>query len=344
VLRSGWLATGPVAARLEEELAGFLGVDHVVTVASGTAALQLALVAAGVGAGDEVITSTFTWPATAAAIEMTGATPVFADVLPGDLNIDPEHAATLVSERTKAIVPVHLAGQLCELAALRPLAPVLVEDAAHALESAFVSPGPAGRTACFSLGATKNITAGQGGFVAADDDELAARVRSLRWLCVRRDRDAGYDVAGAGFRENLPDLNAAIALAQLAQVDDLAARRAEHVHAYDTGLRGLEGIRPLDRAGLHAHHLYVVRVEAGAAGGGRDDYRRELAAAGVECGLHYLPLHELSWYRRYARGPLPVAERAGREVLSLPLSAAHTRAEIDRVVEIVRAVHGRLRG
>ena len=202
-LRSGWLTTGPRTAELERRSAEYLQAEHVLAVASGTAALHLALVALGVGPGDEVITTPITWPATANVIVHTGATPVFADVRESDLNIDPALAAELVTERTKAIMPVHLAGQACDLDPLWALGLPVIEDAAHAFESAYRGRKIGGLSAatCFSLYATKNVAAGEGGLVATNDGAVADAVANLRLM--RRGDGSLYDIAVPGYKANL---------------------------------------------------------------------------------------------------------------------------------------------
>src|SRR6266508_4341942 len=183
-LRSGWLTSGPRAAELERRMAEYLEAEHVLALASGTAALHLSLVALGLGPGDEVITTPITWPATANVIIHAGATPVFVDVRETDLNIDPAHVADAVSERTKAILPVHLAGQPCDMEPLLELGVPVVEDAAHAAESRYRGRkiGSISKATCFSLYATKNIAAGEGGLISTTSDELAAAVRDLRLM------------------------------------------------------------------------------------------------------------------------------------------------------------------
>src|SRR6187397_535115 len=183
-IRSGWLTTGPRAEELERRFAEYVGAKHALAVSSGTAAMHLALVAIGIGPGDEVITTPLTWPATANVIVHTGATPVFADVRESDLNIDPDHVAELVSDRTKAIMPVHLAGQVADLDPLLAHGIPVIEDAAHAAESAYRGRKVGGLSAatCFSLYATKNIAAGEGGLVSTNDDEIADAIRSLRLM------------------------------------------------------------------------------------------------------------------------------------------------------------------
>ena len=345
-LRSGWLTTGPRAALLEERMAEYLEAEHVLAVASGTAALHLALVALGVRPGDEVITSPITWPATANVIVHAGATPVFADVRAGDLNIDPQLAAAAVTERTKAIMPVHLAGQPCDLDPIHALGLPVVEDAAHAAESAYRGRklGGLSDVTCFSLYATKNIAAGEGGLVATNRDDVASAIGDLRLM--RRGDGSRYDITVPGYKANLSDVLAAIALVQLDKLPEHTARRARQFELYDEGLADLPGIEPLarDTRDTHALHLYVVRVDAERFGLGRDELQRALAEERISTSIHFLPVHRLTWYReRFPDQPaLPVAERAGDEILSLPLSPAHSEDDIRDVVESLQRIHARV--
>jgi dTDP-4-amino-4,6-dideoxygalactose transaminase len=345
-IRSGWLTTGPKAAELERRMSEYLEAEHVLALASGTAALHLALVALDVGPGDEVVTTPITWPATANVIVHTGATPVFADVRPSDLNIDPNHAAELVNERTKAIMPVHLAGQPCDLDPLWALGIPVVEDAAHAAESAYRGRklGGLSDATCLSLYATKNIAAGEGGLLATNRGDLATAVRELRLM--RRGDGSLYDIGVPGYKANLSDVLAAIALVQLDKLERHGEIRRRQFSLYDEAVSGLDGIEPLarDSRDTHAYHLYVVRIDAARAGATRDDYQRALAEEGISTSIHFLPVHTLRWYReRFPDQPsLPVAEQAGREVLSLPLSPAHPDTAIEAVIDALRRVHDRL--
>jgi dTDP-4-amino-4,6-dideoxygalactose transaminase len=344
-LRSGWLTTGPRAEELELRLADLTGARHALAVASGTAAMHLSLVGLGIGPGDEVITSPITWPATANVIVHAGATPVFVDVREGDLNIDPELVAAAVTERTKAILPVDLAGQPVDLDPLLALGLPVVEDAAHAVEARYRGRriGSIAHATCLSLYATKNVAAGEGGAITTDDDALADQVRELRLM--RRGDGSLYDIHSAGFKANLSDVLAAIALCQLDKLEAHAAIRRRHVEAYDAAVADLAGIAPLTRdpRDSHALHLYVVRIDAEAAGADRDAYQRALAEELIGTSIHFLPVHTLTYYRERfpEQPPLPVAERAGREVLSLPLSPAHSDEDIADAVDALRRVHSR---
>jgi dTDP-4-amino-4,6-dideoxygalactose transaminase len=346
-LRSGWLTTGPRTAELERRSAEYLQAEHVLAVASGTAALHLSLVALGVGAGDEVITSPITWPATANVIVHTGATPVFADVRESDLNIDPALAGELVTERTKAIMPVHLAGQACDLEPLWALGLPVIEDAAHAFETAYRGRkiGGLSPATCFSLYATKNVAAGEGGLVATNDGAVADAIADLRLM--RRGDGSLYDITVPGYKANLSDVLASIALVQLDKLKRHAEIRARQFALYDDAVAGLDGIEPLvrDERDTHALHLYVVRIDPERAGATRNEYQRALATENVATSIHFLPVHTLSWYReRFPdQSPLPVAERAGAEILSLPLSPAHSDADIGDATAALRRVHDRFR-
>lgn len=346
-LRSGWLTTGPRAAELEERFAEYVGARHALAVASGTAAMHLALVALGVGPGDEVITTPITWPATANVIVHTGATPVFADIVDDTLNIDPDRVAELVTPRTKAVMPVHLYGQPADLDPLWALGLPVVEDAAHAAESAYRGRkiGGLSEATCFSLYATKSIAAGEGGIVTTSSDELAEGVRAL--TIMRRGHGSLYDISVPGYKANLSDVLASIALCQLDKVERHRALRMRQVELYDAAVAELDGIEPVarDPRDTHAHHLYPVRIGPDA-GGSRDDYRLALADENIGTSVHFLPVHRLTAYReRYPdQAPLPVAERAGAELLSLPLSPAHSEADIEDAIDALRRVHASFAG
>jgi len=347
-LRSGWLTTGPSAAELERRFAEYVGAKHALAVASGTAAMHLSLVALGVGPGDEVVTTPITWPATANVIVHTGATPVFADVRAADLNIDPEHVAALVGARTRAILPVHLAGQPADLDPLWAHGLPVVEDAAHAVESAYRDRkiGALSEATCFSLYATKNVAAGEGGVITTNSDDVASAIDDLRLM--RRGHGSLYDIGVPGYKANLSDVLAAIALCQLDKLERHREIRLAQFAAYDDALAGLDGIEPLarDSRDTHALHLYIVRIDAERAGATRDEYQQALTEEQIGTSVHFLPVHNLRAYReRYPeQPPLPVAERAGNEVLSLPVSPAHSERDIADAIDALRRVHERFMG
>jgi dTDP-4-amino-4,6-dideoxygalactose transaminase len=342
-IRSGWLTTGPRAEELERRFAEYVGATHALAVSSGTAAMHLALLALGIGSGDEVITTPITWPATANVIVHAGATPVFADVRDSDLNVDPERVAELVTPRTKAIMPVHLYGQPADLDPLWALGLPVVEDAAHAAESEYRGRkiGGLSDATCFSLYATKSVAAGEGGIVTTNRDDLAERVRDL--TIMRRGHGSLYDIVVPGYKANLSDVLAAIALCQLDKIERHRELRLAQVELYDAAVAALEGIEPVarDPRDTHAHHLYVVRVDRERAGATRDEYRFALAEENIGTGVHFLPVHRLTAYRERfpEQPPLPVAERAGIEVLSLPLSPAHSEQDTRDAIDALRRVH-----
>src|SRR3954465_8479620 len=286
-LRSGWLTSGPSAARLEQRMKEFLEAEHVLALASGTAALHLSLVALGVGPGDEVVTTPVTWPATANVIVHTGATPVFVDVRPGDLNLDPEQAAAAVTERTKAILPVHLYGQPADLDPLLALGVPVVEDAAHAFESAYRGRkiGAISDATCFSLYATKNVAAGEGGLLATNRGDLAEAILDLRLM--RRGHGSRYHPGGPGHKTTLSDVLAAIALVQLDRLQEHTAIRERQFAAYDEAVADLAGIDALarDSRDTHARPLYVVRIDPAEAGATRDDYMHALAKENISTSI-----------------------------------------------------------
>jgi dTDP-4-amino-4,6-dideoxygalactose transaminase len=347
-LRSGWLTSGPRAAELERRMAEYLEADHVLALASGTAALHLAIVALGIGPADEVITTPITWPATANVIVHTGATPIFVDVREGDLNIDPDRVAEAVTERTKAIMPVDLAGQPADLDPIMELGLPVVEDAAHAAESRYRGRkvGAIADITCFSMYATKNIAAGEGGLIATNRGDIAEAVQDLRLM--RRGDGSRYDIPVPGYKANLSDVLATIALCQLDKLDRHTAIRRRQFAAYDEAVADLDGITPLarDDRDVHALHLYVVRIDAELAGATRDEYQRALGEENIGTSIHFLPVHTLTYYRE--RFPdlseLPVAERAGGEILSLPLSPKHSDADIADAIAALRRVHERFTG
>jgi dTDP-4-amino-4,6-dideoxygalactose transaminase len=344
-LRSGWLTTGPRAAELERRMQEFLEAEHVLALASGTAALHLSLVALGVGPGDEVITSPITWPATANVIVHTGAKPVFVDVREDDLNIDPALAAAAVTERTKVILPVDLAGQPADLDPLLELGLPVVEDAAHAAESRYRGRkvGAIADATCFSLYATKNIAAGEGGLISTNRGDVAQAVLDLRQM--RRGDGSIYDIPVPGYKANLSDVLAAIALCQLDKVERHREIRKRQFALYDDALAELDGVMPIarDERDVHALHLYIVRVDRERAGATRDEYQRALREENISTSIHFLPVHRLTWYReRLAdQPPLPVAEQSGDEIMSLPLSPAHSDDDIADVIAALRRVYER---
>jgi dTDP-4-amino-4,6-dideoxygalactose transaminase len=355
-LRSGWLATGPRAARFEAELAAHLGVRHALAASSGTAALHLAILACGIGPGDEVVTTPMTWVSTANVVLHAGARPVFADVDAGTLNLDPARVAEALTPRTRAILPVHFAGQPCDQDALAALARDrrlhLIEDAAHALGASHRGRaiGTFGDATMFSFHPAKNLTTGEGGAVTTDSDAIAERVKRLRFHGISQTPEsrfggrgpAAYDVVEAGFKYNFTDLQAAIGLRQLERLDAMNARRRELAGLYLERLARVPFAAPLARVPYeheHAWHLMVVCIEPDALTIDRDQVIQALRDAGVGAGLHFVPLHLQTLYRPMSDAArLPAATEAHRRIVTLPLFPEMEDRDVDFVVDALARV------
>jgi perosamine synthetase len=345
VLRSGKLAQGPVVAALERSFAQLCGVPHAVAVSNGTVALVAALEAAGLGPGDEVITTPFSFAATLNAILETGATVRFADVR-DDFTIDPEAVRALVTERTRAILPVHLYGLPADMPALTAIARAagltVIEDAAQA-HGARIGEQVVGSfgIGCFSLYATKNLQCGEGGLITTSDDALADRLRLLRNQGMRVRYQ--YELPGHNWR--LTDLQAAIAVPQVGRLAEMTARRAANAARLTAGLAGIAGVStPSVPAGrTHVWHQYTIRVGAGAAVS-RDDLAKRLELAEIGFGLYYPRLmHHYDCYAGHPQivdEPTPVAQQIAGEVLSLPVHQHLTTGDVDRVISTVREIFG----
>ena len=354
VLESGWLTTGPRVAAFEEAFAAYAGTSHAVALNSCTAALHLSLLAAGVEAGDEVVTTPLTFCATANTIIHAGGRPVFADVDPRTGNLDRAAAAAAFTSRTRALLPVHYGGRAIEMGAFRTVARpgglTLIADAAHCVEGR-IAGTPVGSLAdftCFSFYATKNLTTGEGGMVTTGDERAAAFIRTASLHGLSRDAwqryapggRSDYDVVMAGFKYNMMDLQAAIGLHQLAGIEARLAQREAIWRAYDTALTGLPLVLPaaVPAGDRHARHLYTVLVDERVAGVTRDELQRRLAARGIGTSVHFRALHLHPYYQErfgYERGMFPNAECISDTTLSLPLSAAMTTDTVDRVIEAV---------
>lgn len=332
VLESGQLAQGRVVADFEQAFAELCGVPEAVAVANGTAALHLALLAHGIGPGDEVITTPFSFIATANSILFTGARPVFADIDPASYTIDVEHAASLITPRTKAIMPVHLYGQpadmgpLMELAAQHGLA--VIEDAAQAHAARYAGrPVGSFATGCFSFYPTKNMTSGEGGMVTTADPALAERLRMLRQHGMNRQ----YFHESLGYNLRLTDLQAAVGLAQLPKLAGWTAARQANAAYYSARLPA--DVAPATRSGSeHVFHQYTLRVP-----GDRERAVALLAERGVQARVYYpLCIHQQPLYRQLGyTDRLPQAEAAAHSVLSIPVHPALTAAERAQVAEAV---------
>ncbi|MDA8232956.1 MAG: DegT/DnrJ/EryC1/StrS family aminotransferase [Magnetospirillum sp.] len=352
VLAGPILTTGETVSRFEREFADYLGRKHALGVTSCTGALHISLLALGIGPGDEVITTPMTFIATATAIIEAGADPVFVDVEPDTGNLDATRIEAAITGRTRAILPVHLYGQMCDMRAIRAIADrhglFVVEDCAHCVEGERdgVRPGQLSDTACFSFYATKNLTCGEGGAVATDRDDLIERLRLLRHhgmtkTAADRQRE-GYqhwDMVSLGWKYNMDNIQAALLLPQLNRLNDKLNRRQALAALYDDLLRGIPGVRlPATRSDtVHARHLFPIWVDADM----RDEVVARLHEAGIGVVVNYRAIHLLSYFaHRYGfrPGDYPIAEGIGGETLSLPFYPTMPEEFVRAVAEAVRRI------
>lgn len=365
-LRSGWVTTGPKARRFEQDFAAFLGGEqvHCIAVNSATAGLHLALEAAGVGPGDEVITTTWTFTATAEVVRYLGADVKLVDHDPATLNIDPAAIEAAIGPRTKALLPVHYGGLAADMPAILDIAHrhglKVVEDAAHALPTtcggALV--GTLGSDATvFSFYANKTITTGEGGMLVTRDAELAKRARVMRLHGMSRDAfdrftakvpSWYYEIVAPGFKYNLTDIAAALGIHQLKRAHAFQQRRAAIAARYEELLAGLPLLLPPKPAAgdLHAWHLYAVRLtdEAVDAGVTRERFIEKMFEQGIGCSVHYIPLHlHPYWRERYGLDPaqFPRAQHSYERIASLPIYTRMADADVERVAAAVRVALGR---
>ena len=361
-LRSGWITTGPQAKAFERELAAYTGATHCVAVNSCTAALHLALEAVGVGPGDEVITTPITFASTANVIVHRSATPLFVDVEPDTLNIDPARIEAAMTPRTKAIIAVDFAGHPCQLDTILDLGHrhrvAVIEDAAHALGAAYRGRrvgGVADLTA-FSFYATKNITSGEGGALMTDRADWAERAGIMALHGISRDAWKRYgaegyqhwDILGPGYKYNMPDLAAALARSQFARLPAFHARRAALTARLDAEIARIPEIeRPATRPDVeHARHLYPIVLRTEMLTADRDVIMNAIQKENVGVGVHFRAVHLHPYYAEtfgFRRGLCPHAERYSDRTLSLPLYPAMTDADADDVAEAVRKVIARYR-
>jgi UDP-4-amino-4-deoxy-L-arabinose-oxoglutarate aminotransferase len=360
VLCSGWITTGPQNQQLEQDFCAAMGCAHAVALSSATAGMHVLLMALGVGPGDEVITPSQTWVSTVNMIVLLGAEPVMVDVDRETLMVSPEVVEAAITPRTKAIIPVHYAGAPLELGGLRAVAGrhslPLIEDSAHALGTRYKEEWVGARgTSIFSFHAIKNVTCAEGGLIATDDAALADRVRRLKFHGLGVDafdreqlgRKPQAEVVEPGFKYNLSDIHAALAVVQLARLKELNARRKALAERY---LKALQG-SPFLPLGLpqypheHAWHLFIIRADKETSGIDRDTLMERLKQVGIGTGLHFKAAHTQKYYReRYPRLSLPNTEWNSDRLCTLPLFPDMAEQDVDRVVEalfsLIREIHG----
>ncbi len=354
-LRSGWLVTGPKVQRFQDEFAAYKGAEHVVAVNSCTAALHLSLITAGIGPGDEVITTPLTFAATVNTIIHAGATPVLADVDLKSMNIDPDAVAGKITPRTRAIIPVHFAGRPCEMGALVRLAKehglVIIEDCAHAVETEYQGrkAGTIGDYGCFSFHATKNLITGEGGMVVAKrlEDAEKIKVLSLHGLSTeawKRYSESGashYDVIAPGYKYNMMDIQAALGVHQLRLIERNWDRRQTIWNRYNEALADLPVTLPDDPLShdRHAYHLYTVQIDTASAGISRDSFVEAMTGEGIGVSIHFRSIPQFTYYREtygWQAEDYPNADRIGHQTVSLPISPSLTGDDIDRVIGATR--------
>jgi len=358
-MRSGWLGTGPKVKRFESDFAHYKGIpaDRVAAVNSCTAALHISLIAAGIGPGDEVITTPLTFAATINAIIHSGATPVLADVDPVTMNISPDRIRERITDRTRAILPVHFAGRPCDMDAIMEIARehslMVIEDCAHAVETEYhgQKAGTFGDFGCFSFYVTKNVTTGEGGMILARNPEHIARAKVLALHGLSKDAwhrfgDAGYKhyyVTECGYKYNMMDLQAAIGIHQLARVEKSLIHRKRLWKLYQEAFSSLPVILPAEPepGTRHALHLYTLLIDEKECGISRDRFLEEMTRCNIGVGVHYLSIPEHPYYRkRFKWKPeeFPNAMRIGRQTVSLPLSPAVGNRDIRDVIGAVHSI------
>jgi len=362
-LRSGWVTTGPKAKRFEQAFVDYLGDSslHAIAVNSATAGLHLALEALGIGPGDEVITTTHTFTATAEVVRYLGADVKLVDIDPATLNIDPQAIEAAITPRTKALMPVHYAGLAVDMDAIYEIAQrhglKVVEDAAHALPTTYrqqLIGLHRSDAVVFSFYANKTMTTGEGGMLVTRDAALAARAKVMRLHGINRDAfdrftakvpSWYYEIVAPGFKYNLTDIAAAMGLHQLKRLDAFQQRREHIAQRFDEALAGLPLVlppRPTLAGDVHAWHLYVVRL-ADDAPVSRDAFIESLFADGIGVSVHYIPLHlHPYWRERYELRPeqFPHSQKAYERMVTLPLYTRMTDADVERVIAAVRKALG----
>jgi len=356
-LRSGWLTTGPKVRAFEAAFAQYVGVPYAVAVNSCTAALHLALAAIELRPGDEVIVPTFTFAATAEVVEYFKARPVLVDSEPDTLNLDPRHLERCITPRTRAVIPVHFAGQPCDMDAIGELARAhglaVIEDSAHALPAYYrgAMAGTLGDVGCFSFYATKTITTGEGGMAVTNNPQYADRIRALSLHGISRDAWKRYTAQGSwyyeieapGFKYNLTDIAASLGLAQLAKCERFLQARRRCAEFYNRAFADLpEVATPTVREGLtHAWHLYVLRLDQTRLRIDRAAFIEELRALNIGTSVHFIPLHLHPFYRDtygYKPQDFPVASAVYAQAISLPIYSRMSAQDLNDVVEAVRGL------
>ncbi len=353
-LKSGWLTTGPRTHRFEEDFKNYIGCKHALGLNSCTAGLHLSLVALELEPGSEVITTPMTFPATANVVVHERLRPVFVDIEPGTLNIDPAKIEEKISSKTKAIFPVHFAGHPCDMDAIQAIADkhnlVIIEDAAHALESSYKGRkiGNLGNLTSFSFYANKNMTTGEGGMLTINDEELADKIRVMRlhglnkdaWNRFGKSGFAHWQLHTPGYKYNMTDISAAMGIHQLKKVNQFLELRKRYVEAYDEAFKDLPELETLIRKDYaqSAYHLYIIALRLERLTIDRDQFLQEIQARGIGVAVHYIGLHLQPFYMKEFNTKAedcPVASSYSERVLTLPLYPKMSDQDVNRVIETV---------
>lgn len=356
VLKGGWLTMGPKCVLFEKKFIEYTGAKYAVSVNSCTSAIHLALICCDVGKNDEVITTPFTFASTGNTIVWQGAKPVFVDIDEKTFNIDVSQIEDKITDDTKAIVPVHYGGQSCDMDKIIKVAKkydlYVIEDAAHAIGAKYMNRniGTIGDMTCFSFYATKNMTTGEGGMLVTDNEDVARKAQILRlhgidkdaWKRYSSDGSWRYDIKYAGFKYNMTDIQAAIGIEQLKKLDMFNQKRVDLADQYNKRLSELGGIITPNRSSYssHVYHLYPIRLDK-SLGVTRDHFITALKSYNIGTSVHFIPLHLHSFYQKnhgYKVGDFPVSEKVFDSIVSLPMSPAMNRDDVDYVVDVIESV------
>jgi len=354
-LRSGWIGTGPKVALFEQEFKNYVGAEYAIAVSSCTAALHLSMIVSGIGQGDEVITTPMTFCATANAILHTGAVPVFVDIDPTTMNIDPELVEKAITKRTKAILPVHFAGRPCDMKSLMRIAKDyglhLIEDCAHAIETSceMGKVGSIGDLSCFSFYVTKNVVTAEGGMITTNRKDWADKLKIYALHGMSRDAwkrysDDGfrhYEVLVPGFKYNMTDIQASLGIHQLRRVNETLSRRNEIWERYNNEFDELKVATPANCPSdvVHARHLYTILIDEDFLGCNRNTFQERMQRSNIGTGIHYTALHLQPFYQKtfnLQKGDFPAAEYISDRTLSLPLGPKMTDHDVSDVIRAVK--------
>lgn len=362
-IKSNWISKGPKTIEFEKKFAEYVGAKHAIAMNSCTAALHVALIARGIGKGDEVITTPFTFTSSANTIIHAGAKPVFVDIDPESYNIDVNKIEEKITEKTRAIVPVHYSGQSCDMDRIMDIAKkhnlFVLEDAAHAVYTKYKGKtiGNIGDATAFSFYATKNLSTAEGGMLTTNDDELAekARIYSLHGMSKsawnRYDKGGSwyYEVIYPGFKYNMTDIQASMGLHQLEKLEDMQKKREEYANMYNEAFKDMDEIiepKSVWKDGTHAWHLYVIQINDELLTIDRNKFIEELSEYNIGTSVHFIPVHLHPYYRStygYNEGDFPVAEKTYSRIISLPLYPKMAKEDVEDVIYAVKEIVSKYR-